>query len=257
MAAKKKTTRKVASGSKKKSASRKKTSADSKADQQDIQPTASDSNEQVSGVSAAAGQDATTPAKPTTAKGSRTKKASSSKKKASTSRKTSTGSKSASKSKGTSSRSATSRKSGGDNGDGQLVEPPEPVKTTMTDEQLAHFRELLLIKRKELTGDLEGMRETALRNSRSESAGDLSAMPIHMADIGSDNYEQEFTLGLLQNETATMTEIDEALARIENKTYGMCLATGKPIAESRLEVIPWAKYCIEYVRENEKSRRHR
>jgi RNA polymerase-binding transcription factor DksA len=79
-------------------------------------------------------------------------------------------------------------------------------------------------------------------------------MPIHMADLGSDNWEQEFTLGLLENEEALVREIDEALARIETRTYGMCLATHKRISKARLRAKPWAKFCIEYARAREEGR---
>ena len=62
------------------------------------------------------------------------------------------------------------------------------------------FKDLLLLLRARIRGDVTALADAALGKSRTESSGDLSSMPIHMADIGSDNYEQEFTLGLLQNE---------------------------------------------------------
>ena len=79
-------------------------------------------------------------------------------------------------------------------------------------------------------------------------------MPIHMADLGTDNWEQEFTLGLIANERDRIRDIDEALARIENKTYGICIATRKRISRARLRAKPWAKYCIEYARALEEGR---
>ena len=81
-----------------------------------------------------------------------------------------------------------------------------------------------------------------------DASGDLSSMPIHMADIGTDNYEQEFALGLMESERKLLREIDEALGRIENQTYGVCEGTGKLIRKARLEAQPWAKYCVEYAR---------
>ena len=79
-------------------------------------------------------------------------------------------------------------------------------------------------------------------------------MPIHMADLGSDNWEQEFTLGLIANERIRVQEIDNALARIADKTYGVCLATHKRISVARLRAKPWAKYCIEYARLRDEGR---
>jgi RNA polymerase-binding protein DksA len=81
-----------------------------------------------------------------------------------------------------------------------------------------------------------------------DASGDLSSMPIHMADLGTDNYEQEFALGLMDSERKLLREIDNALVRIEKKTYGICQATGKPISRARLEAQPWARYCVEYAR---------
>ncbi|MCP4250717.1 MAG: TraR/DksA family transcriptional regulator [bacterium] len=116
------------------------------------------------------------------------------------------------------------------------------------------FRAMLLAKRSELVGDVDNLTNEALRRSRSEAAGDLSSMPIHMADIGSDNWEQEFTLGLIDNERTLLAQIDEALERILARTYGICLATRKPISITRLRAKPWAKYCIEYARLRDEGR---
>lgn len=123
----------------------------------------------------------------------------------------------------------------------------------MNAKDLAQFRELLLSKRAELIHDMTTLQAEALSKSRREAAGDLSNMPIHMADLGTDSYEQEFTLGLLEGERALLQEIDEALIRVEQGTYGICAATGRPIGKTRLRARPWAKYCYEYVLAQEKG----
>lgn len=134
-------------------------------------------------------------------------------------------------------------------------EPAPPIpKTKLSDAQLEEFKQWLLDKRRELVGDMDNLADEALRRRRSEAAGDLSSMPIHMADIGSDNWEQEFTLGLISNERALLREIDDALQRIADRTYGICLGTHKRISVARLRAKPWAKYCIEYARLQEKRR---
>lgn len=136
----------------------------------------------------------------------------------------------------------------------QFVEEDKPLpKTSLTDEQLGEFRQMLLAKRAELIGDVERMSDGAFNRTNS-SAGDHSTMPIHMADLGSDNWEQDFTIGLIANERALVLEIDEALARTEDRTYGMCLATRKRITLARLRAKPWAKYCIEHARAREEGR---
>lgn len=123
-----------------------------------------------------------------------------------------------------------------------------PARAKLTPEEIAEFREVLLDKRAQLVGDVQQLQDEALSNNQQATAGNLSRMPIHMADIGSDNWDQEFNLVLLQNEQNLLKEIDEALARIERGTYGLCLATGRPISKTRLRATPWAKYCIEYAR---------
>lgn len=133
-----------------------------------------------------------------------------------------------------------------------VVEPPAEIPPTyLTPAELESFREMLLEKRHELIGDVANLEDGAIRSGGAHSASGLSSMPIHMADIGSDTWEQELTLGLIENERGLLREIDEALERIKDGTYGMCLATGKPITKARLRAKPWAKYCIEYARKRE------
>jgi RNA polymerase-binding protein DksA len=141
-------------------------------------------------------------------------------------------------------------------GTAAAVVPPEtPVKrsSNLRKKDLAQFRDLLLAKRAELIGDVSTLQNEALSKSRRDASGDLSSMPIHMADLGTDNYEKEFTLGLIEGSRALLREIDEALARIENGTYGICAATGKPIGKARLRARPWAKFCYEYMLAQERG----
>lgn len=126
-------------------------------------------------------------------------------------------------------------------------------KSKLTAKELASFRELLLEKLKEIVGDVQHIESGALKTSRQDSAGDLSSMPIHMADIGSDNYEQEFSLGLMDTERKIVREIHEAIKRIQEGTYGICEGTGEPIPKMRLKGIPWARYCVKFAELVEKG----
>ena len=135
-------------------------------------------------------------------------------------------------------------------GDLQPHEKPAP-KTKFSAEELAEFRQILLAKRAELVGDVDHMTSEALRDSQPGGLGSLSKVPIHMADVGSDNWEQEFTLGLVANERQRLKEIDAALQRIADHTYGICESTHKPIGKQRLRAKPWARYCIASAREKE------
>lgn len=137
----------------------------------------------------------------------------------------------------------------------QAVSKPKSgsFKTPLSKAELKEFRQMLLDKRRSLVGDLNGMEAEALRRANENGGGDLSSLPTHLADLGSDNYEQEFTLGLLESERIMLNEIDEALERIDLGTFGICLGTGEPINKPRLRARPWAKYCIEYARKLEKG----
>lgn len=132
---------------------------------------------------------------------------------------------------------------------GQTLTPSQLRKTKsgLTRKELSGYRQLLFEKRAELLGDV-----ASLQNDVNEKAGNLSNMPLHMADVGSDHYEQEFTLGLMESERKLLREIDDAILRIGEGTYGVCFVSGLPIGKPRLDAKPWAKYCIEVVREREK-----
>lgn len=126
-------------------------------------------------------------------------------------------------------------------------------KSVLTASEIEHFKEMLWAKRAELIGDVNYMENEALRKSRLDATGDLSSMPIHMADLGTDNFEQEFALGLMDSERKLLGEIHDALRRIDHGHFGICEGTGKPIAKARLEACPWARYSIEYATMVEKG----
>ena len=92
-------------------------------------------------------------------------------------------------------------------------------------------------------GDVNGMEEHSNNN---QNGGNLSSMPTHMADVGTDNFEHEFTLGLIESEQSLLQEINRALQRIEAGTYGVCLGTGQRIPIARLRAKPWAKYTVKF-----------
>jgi len=136
-----------------------------------------------------------------------------------------------------------------------LLDAPVERRSPLKNKDLNQFRELLLAKRAQLVGDVSTLQQQALSENRREAAGDLSSMPIHMADLGTDNYEKEFTLGLIESQRTLLREIDEALGRIDDGTYGVCEATGKPIGKARLKAQPWVRFCYEYVLAQEEGRR--
>ncbi len=113
------------------------------------------------------------------------------------------------------------------------------------------YRDKLIAMRARLRGDVNTMADAALRRRRSEANGDLSSMPIHMADMGTDNFEQEFTLHLMQSEEGTLGQIENALERIEEGTYGECELCEVRIPKARLNALPYATTCVKCASERD------
>lgn len=111
------------------------------------------------------------------------------------------------------------------------------------DEELEYFRQIILKKRAEAEQDLE-MLQNALRDSMENNTDD-SAYSFHMADAGSDAQEREKTYMLFNRTRKFLKYLDEALTRIDNKTYGVCKVTGKKISKGRLEAVPHTQISIE------------
>ena len=114
------------------------------------------------------------------------------------------------------------------------------------------FKEMLLVLRARLRGDVSTLADAAL--SASGSGGGASAVPSHMADMGSDTYEQDNTILLMNNEGETLVQIEGALERIENGVYGSCIECSGKIPKTRLKAIPYTPYCVKCASELESSR---
>ena len=119
--------------------------------------------------------------------------------------------------------------------------------------QLEQLGKLLLERRATLLSDANSIEEEALNHASGSGSGELSSVPFHMADVGSENYEREFALSLLENEKVELREIDEALDRIRDGAYGECETCGERICLARLRALPSARMCIECKREHEQG----
>lgn len=117
--------------------------------------------------------------------------------------------------------------------------------------ELEQFKHLLLELRARCTGDMSQLADEALRGK--DASGQQSNMPIHMADVGSENFEQEFTLSLMEKEEEVVAEIDRALGRIAAGTYGLCEECGTEVLRERLKYIPYTRHCVDCARKLEKS----
>ena len=108
----------------------------------------------------------------------------------------------------------------------------------LTKQQIDHFRELLSQRRERLASDLHMMQDEALKVTAQDNSSDS------VADTGTDNYEQDFTLGLIESEEVLAREIDEALLRIDQAKFGVCESCETPVPLARLEILPFARFCI-------------
>jgi RNA polymerase-binding transcription factor DksA len=121
---------------------------------------------------------------------------------------------------------------------------PSAIKS----EELQSYRQTLVRLRARLRGDLDQMTDEALKLHGPDATGNLSNLPLHMADVGTENYDQEFTLGLIENEQETLDQIQEALDRIEAGNFGKCTECDALIPRPRLQALPFARHCIECAR---------
>lgn len=118
----------------------------------------------------------------------------------------------------------------------------------MSKGDLEGYRQQLVKLRDRLNGDVSSLTEQALGQA---GGANLSSMPIHMADLGSDAYEQENTLNLLANEQQQLEEISEALERVAQGKFGACEECNVAIPKVRLKEIPWTRYCVACARKQE------
>ena len=122
--------------------------------------------------------------------------------------------------------------------------------TPFSDEELEHFKELLLQRRREAKEEIAQMREQV--EEAREQSGDNTAYGVHMADAGTDAMEREKLHLMIARQQKYIGYLERALERIENKTYGICRVTGEPISRERLEAVPHTEISIEAKRQ-EKS----
>lgn len=119
----------------------------------------------------------------------------------------------------------------------------------MTKTDLTVLRARLLALRARLRGDMTQMEDIALNKDHNKT----TSMPNHMAELGSGNFDQELTLSLLGSENAALDQIEAAIERIEDGTYGDCEECGAKIHQARLEAIPYAALCVKCASQREEG----
>jgi DnaK suppressor protein len=114
----------------------------------------------------------------------------------------------------------------------------------MTKADLESYRKKLVALRTRLRDAVSNLAGEALHSTGGEGSGGLSNAPLHPADLGTDNFEQEFTLGLIENQEQALREIDDALERVRQGTFGKCEECGAAIGKGRLDALPHARFCV-------------
>ena len=125
----------------------------------------------------------------------------------------------------------------------------------MTKKELANVKQILLKHKAELQKEIGHISKESMTRSPKETSGDLSSYSFHMADMASDNYERDLSMDLVTSEHKALYEIEEALDRLEEGTFGNCESCDKKIARERLMAIPYTRFCRECQEKEEKKKK--
>ena len=126
------------------------------------------------------------------------------------------------------------------------------MKKKFTKKDLKEFKKIVLKRKEETLDDLKHISDDTLRKSQKEASGDISGYTYHMADVASDNYDREFSLGLATGERKSLYELDDALKRIEDGSFGICNDCKGNITKIRLKAVPSTRLCIKCQQKREK-----
>lgn len=106
------------------------------------------------------------------------------------------------------------------------------------------FKKSISKKKEEIIEEIKHISEDTLKKSQKEASGDISGYTYHMADVATDTYDREFSLGLASNERQLIYELDDALKKIEEGKYGICEECKGLIPKTRLKALPYARLCL-------------
>lgn len=127
------------------------------------------------------------------------------------------------------------------------------MKKKFNKKELEYFKKLILKIKDKILDEIKHISEDTLKKSQKEAAGDISGYTYHMADVASDTYDREFSLGLVSNERESLYELDDALKKIEEGTFGICEECKSLITKTRLKAVPYARLCLRCQEKKEKK----
>ncbi len=126
------------------------------------------------------------------------------------------------------------------------------LKKKFNKKELNDFKKLLLARKEEITEGIKHISDDTLKKSPKDASGDISGYTYHMADVATDTYDREFSLGLASSEREVLYELEDALKKIDDGNFGICEECKSPIARTRLKAVPYARLCIKCKEKKEK-----
>jgi len=126
------------------------------------------------------------------------------------------------------------------------------VKNKLNKKELAEYKKLIAKKKNEILDSISRISEDTLKKSQKDASGDISGYTFHMADVATDNYDREFSLELASNDRKFLYELEDALKRIEDGTFGICEDCNAGLTKARLKALPHARLCLNCQKKREK-----
>jgi len=126
------------------------------------------------------------------------------------------------------------------------------LKKKFNKKELTGFKKIIAAKKEEILEGIKHISEDTLKKSQKDAAGDISGYTYHMADIATDTYDREFSLGLASNDRELLYELDDAMKKIEEGLFGICEQCKALITKTRLKAIPQARLCVKCQEKKEK-----
>lgn len=127
------------------------------------------------------------------------------------------------------------------------------MKNKLNKKELGEFKKLILKRKEETLENINHISDDTLKKSLKEASGDISGYAYHMADMATDAYDREFSLGIASNERELLYVLEDALKRIEEGIFGICEECDAIISKTRLKAIPYARFCVKCQAKMEKK----
>jgi RNA polymerase-binding protein DksA len=126
------------------------------------------------------------------------------------------------------------------------------LKNKFPRKELNEFKKLVLKRKEEINDEIKHISDDTLKKSQKDASGDISGYTYHMADVATDNYDREFSLGLASSDRQSLYELEDALKRIDDGSFGICEDCKRLITKVRLKAVPQARLCVKCQEKREK-----